>query len=304
MAERKLQGVIPILLTPFDDHGHIDTESLQNLVEFNIKAGVHGLGIALGSEVFKLNESERDQVTRVVVDQVRGRVPVVVNTGAPGTDLAVFYSQRAQELGADAVMVMPPSFIPPTPQETRSYFKAISDAITIPIVIQDHPNGPVPPSLVRQIREESPRALYCKVETPPTPPRVAQAVQECAGKVTIMGGAGGNFLLEELRRGSQGTMPSCSQPSAYVRIWNKFCAGDEEGATRIFYEEVLPLNRLSASGMGAFYQVNKELLVRLGVIKSAYVRPPFTPLDEVTRKEMDAVLERIVQYESAPRGRS
>jgi 4-hydroxy-tetrahydrodipicolinate synthase len=81
-----MRGIFPILITPFDEHARIDEDSLRGLVEFNLAAGVHGLGIALGSEVFKLSEAERDQMTRIVVDQVAKRVPVVVNTGAAGTD--------------------------------------------------------------------------------------------------------------------------------------------------------------------------------------------------------------------------
>ncbi|RYY13906.1 MAG: dihydrodipicolinate synthase family protein, partial [Alphaproteobacteria bacterium] len=83
-----LHGVVPILITPFDSEGRIDEESLANLVEFNIRAGVHGLGVALGSEVFKFNEAERAQVTACVIKAANRRVPIVINTGAAGTDLA------------------------------------------------------------------------------------------------------------------------------------------------------------------------------------------------------------------------
>src|SRR5205809_2073851 len=105
MPESAMRGVFPILVTPFDEQSRVDEESLRRLVEFNIAAGVHGLGVALGSEIFRLSEAERRQVTRIVVDETRGRVPVVINTGAPGTDLAVLYSRTAEEAGADALMV-------------------------------------------------------------------------------------------------------------------------------------------------------------------------------------------------------
>ena len=91
MTGRAMQGVFPILVTPFDEGSQIDEESLRRLIEFNLSAGVHGLGVALGSEVFKLTEAERAAVTRIVVDQVAGRVPVVINTGrarhGPGRSL-------------------------------------------------------------------------------------------------------------------------------------------------------------------------------------------------------------------------
>src|SRR3989442_13898524 len=106
------QGVFPILVTPFDDQSRVDEEGLRRLVEFNIDAGVHGLGVALGSEVFRLSEAERLQVTRIVVDQARGRVPVVINTGASVTELAVLYSRTAAEAGPDALMGMPPPSFP------------------------------------------------------------------------------------------------------------------------------------------------------------------------------------------------
>src|SRR4029450_6166235 len=112
MATATMRGVFPILVTPFDEYGRIDEDSLRSLVEFNLGAGVHGLGVALGSEVFKLSEAEHDHGTRIVVHQVRGRIPVVINTGAAGTDLAVHYSQTAERNGADALMVIPPSFMP------------------------------------------------------------------------------------------------------------------------------------------------------------------------------------------------
>ena len=93
MAEEVVRGIFPILLTPFDDDGRIDEESLRSEVEFTLKAGVHGLGLALGSEFLKMTEEERQRVTKVVVDQVRGRVPVVVNTGAQSNVVAALYSR-------------------------------------------------------------------------------------------------------------------------------------------------------------------------------------------------------------------
>ncbi|PNB46077.1 dihydrodipicolinate synthase family protein, partial [Pseudomonas sp. GW456-12-10-14-LB2] len=88
----------------FDEKGRIDIDSLQSLIDFNVAAGVHGLGVALGSEIFKFSEGERELVTRTVVTHVAGRVPVVINSGASGTDLAVLYSRGAEAAGADALM--------------------------------------------------------------------------------------------------------------------------------------------------------------------------------------------------------
>ena len=289
-----MRGVFPILITPFDERSQIDEESLRRLVEFNVEAGVHGLGVALGSEVFKLSETERVQATRIVVDQVRGRVPVVINTGAPGTDLAVLYSRTAEEHGADAVMVLPPNFLPAGPAEVREYFSAISDAISIPIFMQDTATAPVPAGLARQIAEESERARYIKVESLPPPAKVAEAVAQAGDLLTVFGGAGGGYFIEEMRRGSVGTMPFCSQPEAFVEVWNRFQAGDEAGARAVFDRTIQPINRIAAQGMGLYYHVHKELLRQRGIIRTARVRHPAgPPMDDLTRRELQEVVDAI-----------
>jgi 4-hydroxy-tetrahydrodipicolinate synthase len=292
--QRPMRGVYPILITPFDEAYRIDEESLRRLIDLNVQAGVHGLGVALGSEVYKLSEAERVQMTRIVVDQVGGRVPVVINTGAAGTELAVLYSRMAEENGADALMVMPPSFTPSSAAETREYFRAISDAVGIPIFIQDTTSTPVPAGLARQLAEECERVRYIKVESLPTPAKVADAVAQAGDVLTIFGGAGGSYFIEEMRRGSVGTMPFCSQPEAFVEVWNRFQAGDERSARAAFDRYIAPINRISAQATGAYYHVNKELLRQRGVIRTALVRRPSgPPLDAMTRRELQAVIDEL-----------
>lgn len=287
MPAKRMSGVYPILVTPFDEQARVDEDSLRRLVEFNIAAGVHGLGLALGSEIYKLSEAERGQVTRIVVDQVQGRIPVVVNSGAAGTDLAVLYGKAAQDQGADALMVLPPNFAPASPEEIRAYFRAISAAVTVPVFMQDTVAAPIPAGLARQIAEECEQVRYIKVESAPAPVKVAAAVNQAGGILTVFGGAGGNSLLEEHRRGSLGTMPGCSQPEAFVEVWNLCQAGDRVAARALFDRTILPVNRLTGLGWGAFYQVHKEILRRRGIIRTAVVRQPAgTPLDAVSVQEL------------------
>ena len=169
-----MQGVFPILVTSFDEGSRLDEESLRRLIDFNLNAGVHGLGVALGSEVFKLTEAKRAKVTRIVVDQVAGRVPVVINTGAHGTNLAVHYSRMAAENGADALMVLPPSFMPAGPDEVLAYYRAISNAVPLPIFIQDVAASPISPGLARRLAQECEWVQYIKVETLPVSRITAQ----------------------------------------------------------------------------------------------------------------------------------
>ncbi len=293
-----MRGVFPILVTPFDERSRVDEESLRRLVELNISAGVHGLGVALGSEIFKLSEAERGQVTRIVVEQVAGRVPVVINTGAPGTELAVHYSRMAEQDGADALMVIPPSFMPAGPAEVRAYYRAISDAAGIPIFLQDTPAAPISPALARQIAEECEWVRYIKVETVPIATKVADAVAQAGDRLAVFGGAGGDYFIEELRRGSVGTMPFCSQPEAFVAVWNAYQRGDERTARELFNRVIAPLNRITGQGAGIFYYVHKELLRRRGVIRTATVRAPAPPVDELTRRELEQLIAELYPADS------
>jgi 4-hydroxy-tetrahydrodipicolinate synthase len=255
--------------------------------------GIVGLGIAIAIVLLQLTESVRDRVVSLVVSQVRGRVPVVVNTGAAASDAAVYYSRCAQERGADALMCQPPSLGPSTATEVRSYFKAISDAVEIPIFIQDTPTAHVPAGLARQIAAESANVRYTKVESVPPAQMVGENVRIAGDRLTVFGGAGANYLIEEIRRGARGTMPWPTTPHELVDIWRRCAAGDEAGAEAVFLRVVLPINRLAFGGMRAALQIQKEILRRRGIIASAHVRAPADPLDPDTAAELDALCARL-----------
>jgi 4-hydroxy-tetrahydrodipicolinate synthase len=290
-AGERMRGIFPILVTPFDEQERIDEDGLRGVVEYNLSAGVHGLGIALGSEIGKLTEAERERLVSLVVGQVRERVPVVVNTGAQASFTAVASSRQAEDLGAAAVMCLPPAQASAT--ETRAYFGAISDAVRVPVFIQDTQGTPVSAGLIRQIADESERVRYVKVESAPQPHQVRAAVEANRGLVSVFGGAGGTYLIEELRRGATGTMPWPSQPHAFVAIWDRWQAGDERGARELHEREVAPLARLATTGVRLGHTIHKELLRRRGVLRRAAVRAPSDPLDEPTRRELDELCERL-----------
>ncbi len=299
MAKLHFEGVVPILVTPFDEKGRIDIDSLQSLIDFNIGAGVHGLGVALGSEIFKFNEAERETLVSAVVRHVAGRVPVVINTGASGTDLAVFYSKAAEQAGADALMVIPPHFMPASAEEIAYYYRTIDGAVGIPLIMQDIPQAPVPPGMALRLSRECRNARSIKVETLPVTAKVADMAATVGNELTIFGGAGGSYFIEEVRRGARGTMPFCSQPHAFVDVWNSLEKGDLKAARQRFDETIMAINRLAAQGGDLFYHVHKQLLVRLGVIRAAYVRSPTIALDDLTKREIEEVFEVVLAGEGA-----
>jgi 4-hydroxy-tetrahydrodipicolinate synthase len=292
MVDRTMTGFYPILSMPFDDQGRIDVEDLQKEVDFCIEGGAHGLGVAMASEIYKLSETERDLATRTVVEQSAGRAKVVINTGAQGTDLTIQYSQHAQELGANATMIAPPTMMGATSNDIREFYKRVSGAIDVPIFIQDISNAQVPPPLAAQIARESENACYAKVEVAPTAPRVAEAKRLGGDDLIIFGGAGGNFFIEELRRGAVGTMPYACVPEMFRQVWDLYQAGKEAEAVQEF-DRYVPLLKTLGQGMGIANYLSKEVLRLRGVFKSVNVRHPATPPDDRTFNEIRRIVERL-----------
>ena len=295
MPDRTMKGVYPILSLPADVRGRIDYEDLAKQTEWFIECGVHGMGIAMATEVYKLTDAERDQVLKTVVKQNRNRAKVVMNTGAEGTDVAIAWSKRAGDLGADALMVRPPSYVPSTADQNVEYFVRIAKAVKIPVFMQDQGAATVSPGLAVRCARAHENLCYIKVETPPTSPRMAEAdaLRGDSGLV-LFGGAGGAFVLEEYRRGSVGTMPGSTLPDMFVRVWDLWQAGREKQAEKEF-NRYSTLIRTLAQGQGLATWVYKHIMWRRGVFKktSTYARHPALPASKLDLKEVDQLLDEL-----------
>src|SRR5579859_805191 len=135
---KTLRGVYPILATTFHEDGSLDLESQAGLVQHLIASGVHGLGLfGNASEGYTLTAAERTAILKLVRREVKGSVPLVVGSGR--ADAAVELSKEAEDLGADALMVLPPYYMRPNADGLMFYFEAISRAVSIPIMVQDAP---------------------------------------------------------------------------------------------------------------------------------------------------------------------
>ena len=295
MPDRSMKGVYPILAAPINKKGQLVMDDLENQVEWLISKGVHGLGIAVATEIYKFNEDERDLILSTVVRVNNGRTKVVMNTGAESTDVAIAYSKRAEELGADALMIRPTSFIPVPASENIEYFGKIAESISLPIFLQDQNTAPIPPAMAVACAKRHENLCYIKVETPPTIPRMAETQKLAEGTgLVLFGGAGGAFAVEELKRGSVGTMPGSTLPDMFVRVWDHFQAGDEEAANAEMRRHAA-LFAILAQGQGFANWVYKHIMVRRGVFSagSDFARHPALKPDAEHYKEVDALLESL-----------
>jgi 4-hydroxy-tetrahydrodipicolinate synthase len=292
--DKAWRGVFPIVVTPFTESYELDEKGLRSLVRFCLRSGVQGLvGPANASEFSTLSDDERKRWLEIVVAETGGAVPVIAATTSGHALPAIALSQYAQKLGAQGIMSMPPHVQHPDAEGCFAYYKALSEALEIPIMVQNYigPIGtPMAPSLLARMCKELPRVQYIKEETFPSS-RMLSLTIAAAGKLCkgIFGGQGGLYLVDEYRRGSVGNMPACEIPDVQVVLWNKLEAGDFTGARKMF-NTVLPLiNYERQYGVGLY----KEILYRRGVISTAICRTPGKELDDDDRAELSDILAEI-----------
>ncbi|MDP6769873.1 MAG: dihydrodipicolinate synthase family protein [Anaerolineales bacterium] len=291
MIDRTMQGVYPILSMPFDSRARIDVEDLQREIEYLIESGIHGIGLAMASEIYKLSENERNVAITTIVEQVNHRVKVVINTSAPGTDTAILYSRTAQDLGADAIMVTPPFGIHSS--IIKHYYKSISESINLPIFIQDTDSLPLDPDLLVQISLESHIECYAKIEAIPTSPRIAKTKELSDDTIRIfVGGTGDNFYVEELRAGSVGMMPGAILPEIFVRTWELHQRGLTDNISPQF-SQYSSLLSILGQGHGISSYLTKEVLRLKGIFKAANARSPALKPDQKSYQKLAEMIEML-----------
>ena len=293
----QLEGVYSVLPTPFQPNGDLDEASLRRVVDLFVDAGVSGVtALGVTGEVARLDDSERQKVLAIVVDQVKGRIGIVAGTTAEGTRTCIGYSRAALAAGATAVMVSPPRMLKLNSDAVVRHYTALAEAVDIEIVVQDYPpisGFAMEPWLLARIAKEIPRARTIKLEDPPTPFKTSRILAETAKEpglaVRIFGGLGGVFLLEELLAGATGAMTGFAFPEMLVKIVALYRAGHVEEAADTFYRAV-PLMRFEfQEGIGM--AIRKEVLHRRGALASPATRPPASPLDDTTRAALDRVMK-------------
>ncbi|MEK9833077.1 MAG: dihydrodipicolinate synthase family protein [Rhodospirillaceae bacterium] len=279
-------GVWPVAPTPFTDDGEIDTEGMTRVLDCMIDQGVDGICILANfSEQFLLSDDERDRLTRLSLEHVAGRVPVIVTASHFATDIVAARARQAAELGADMIMLMPPyhgALLRGTPDQIFAQFAAAGDA-GITIMVQDAPlSGTELPVdlLVRMAREIE--AVKCfKIECAQAANKLRALI--AAGGDAIEGpfdGEEGITLLADLDAGATGCMTSAMIPDLVRPAIAAHLAGDRDAAKTI-YERLLPLinheNRLCG------FRAAKAVMKAGGVIRSDFCRHPIAPLPPEVR---------------------
>lgn len=282
----KYSGIWPVAPTPFNEDGTVDYDGMKRVLDCMVDQGVDGICVLANfSEQFLISDEERERLTRLSLEHVAGRVPVIVTISHFATRIAVDRARLAKDAGAGFVMMMPPyhgALLKGTPEQTYQQLKAVGE-VGIPIMVQDAPLSGVDlsvPLLVRMAREIEMVKLF-KIECPQAAAKLRALIE--TGGEAIEGPFDGEeaiTLLADLEAGATGSMTSAMIPDQIKPVLTAFAAGDEAGAGAA-YARVLPA--INHENRQCGFRSAKAAMVEGGVIRSEYCRHPIPPLHPQTR---------------------
>lgn len=285
------RGSYTVMVTPFGDDCRLDEPRLRAFVEWQIEQGVQGL-IPLGStgEFLSLTSDERRQVTAIVINQVKGRVPVLVGTAAEWTDEAVAFSREAETLGADGVMVVPPYYSSPTEDELFEHYRRIGEAISIPVMVYNNPNTAnvdLKAALVARLSQID-NVSYIK-ESSGDISRTTEIIRLCGDRMTVFAGY---HPWESYLVGAQGYVSVFSNiaPALSTELFKVTVDQRDAEAGRRLYLRILPL--LEALSGDLYVSATKAALALIGR-QVGPPRPPRLPLPAGKLASLKPVIESL-----------
>ncbi|MEM6383953.1 MAG: dihydrodipicolinate synthase family protein [Pseudomonadota bacterium] len=282
-------GIWPVAPTPFHDDGTVDYDGMRRVIDCMVDQGSDGICILANfSEQFLITDEERRELTELSLQQMAGRLPVIVTISHFATEIAVTRARHAKDHGASIVMMMPPyhgALMRGSAEQTYEQFARVGD-VGIPIMVQDAPLSGVDlpvPLLVKMAREIEMLKLF-KIECAQAAAKLRALVTE--GGDAIEGpfdGEEGITLMADLDAGATGSMTSAMIPDQIKPVVEAHRAGDHEAATAA-YARVLPAINFENRQCG--FRSAKAVMVEGGVFGSAFCRHPIPPLHAQTHQQL------------------
>lgn len=292
----KFHGIMPPILTPMHEDGSIDESTMRKFVNFLIDGGVNAI-IVNGTmgEFYALTDEERTQTAKIVINEVKGRIPVVVGTGHSGTKPAVEFSKIAQDLGADAVQVMPPYYIVPTDEGVYEHYREIAKAIKIPMFVYNNPGTTKVDLSAQLIARLAELDNIIGIKLSPggriSPLELAFTIRELTKKrpdlILMIAAASLWFFGMELgiSNGCVIGMPNVF-PNEYAQIYKLIRSGKLAEARKL-NNSLFELDHLATTELGGrprYIHVYKTLLMWRKIFSSNTVRKPMMPIEEYRLK--------------------
>jgi dihydrodipicolinate synthase/N-acetylneuraminate lyase len=301
----ELRGCYPILATPFTPDGEIDGESITRLVRHLREAGLPGFTMfGLASEFYKLGDDDREFLIECAFEARSPGQIVIVSVTAHSWEVALKQARRAEEAGAEALMLLPPFFLGPSVADIRRHVLEVAGSVSLPVMVQYAPaqtGVTLGADFFVQLNREAPNVRYVKVESSPPGPMISAITDGSDGAVRCLIGYGGLQLLDALSRGAVGLQPASSVAEYYLHIVRAFDEGYLDEAYAL-HADLLPLINLLMQGIEPLNKLEKVILKKRGIIASDYCRAVSYEPDEHTLAELNRFVGRVAGrlHPSAP----
>ena len=286
----------PILTTPFHDDESLDVASIKKLIDYLIEEGVDGVvTLANASEGHVMNESEKQHVVHEVIRTVDSRVPVIIAITHFSSRIAAEKAAWAEKEGADGVMSLPPFFGKwrSSAAQIRDYLKTISDAVDIPLILQDHPLSDINLSAddLCGFIDDVPGLDYLKMEVDTSPVKVRDVLAGTRDTFRgIFTGMGGIRLFWELEAGAIGCMPACVPAKPLAEMIHLYWEGKRDESFEMFRTWLPFLLWMLNIGRR---DIVKEYLVMKGILESPKLREPnISAWNDWARTQYEYLMEK------------
>ena len=301
MAKPLFRGVCASTITPFDSRGELDLSLLPAHIDWIISEGANAISPLGSSGEFPVMEVEdRKRVLDAALDANNGRVPVVAGTHHYSTQHTIELSKHAERAGADALLIVPPYYMAPTPSQAMTHYRRIAEAVSIPVVL--YHNVPLTcvdfttDHLVTLFEE---KAIGGVKMSNPEPDRICQLLQATGGDLSVYAGLD-TVAFEGLCHGAHGWISGIPSmvPRAAQQLYTAIALDGDLPAARELWKKLAPLMRIQFSsylskGEGAhWFSVMKAVLNMIGP-PVGDPQPPILPLQENFRKQIAEMLTKL-----------
>ena len=290
-----LNGILPVLPTPFAADGAIDLAAIRKVTAFALTAGVNGVVFpGFASEVSELTADERSRLLTGVVEEVAGAVAVVAGGSAKDAEAVIAHGRAAVALDVGYLMVQPPLHLSNGLEPMAAFLGQIAEALPdMRIILQNAPaprGSDLSPDTILEIARRIPQIAYVKEETLPSGPSITRIMADRPPSLQgVIGGGGARYILDEYDRGACAAMPAVEIADLHVTLDTTWREGLRANA-RDLYVRTLPLLTLQAVYR---MRLTKHVLVRRGIFENAEVRAPTPILDELAIADIDQNLVEL-----------
>ncbi len=269
------KDIVALIPTPLTDEGKLDEAGLNNVIDFEVENGCMGVGVlAVIGEAYLFSHEQWAATIKAAVRHMNGRAAVIVGCPAMGTYPEIELCKEAEGLGADTILGFNPQGIRSySAQELLDHYRALTDAVKIPIAPYARLEDPIPFDVLETLVDE--KRISCMKYAWKNYTALPDLVKRVGSRMTLFCGAD-THTLRYLMLGCTGvaTATAAMLPKEHVELLAMVRKGDYETARTYYYDNIMPWNDIGFYDMNLWHSIHKAALYHMGLIKSIKVLPP------------------------------